>query len=220
MKPKRIILIRHGESEGNIDDSVYGNKPDYALRLTGLGRAQARAAGVRLKAMFGEEPAQVYLSPLYRTRDTFAEIRESFPEGQLRHLEEPRVREQEWGHLRDLKACAEVTRLRDEYGAFYFRIPDGESAADVFDRVSDFLNTLYRDFEKPDFPPNVLIVTHGMTLRLFLMRWFHYTVEEFEVLANPGNCAMVEMALGPDGTYSLLTELERREPDHVWKYSR
>lgn len=32
---------------------------------------------------------------------------------------------------------------------FYFkRIPDGESAADVYDRVSDFFGTLHRDFEK------------------------------------------------------------------------
>ena len=76
---------------------------------------------------------------------------------------------------------------RDAYGTFYYRISEGESGADVYDRVSDFFGTLHRDFEKPDFPANALIVTHGMTLRLFLMRWFHWTVEEFEQLANPGS---------------------------------
>ena len=49
----------------------------------------------------------------------------------------------------------------------YFRIPDGESAADVYDRVSDFFNTLYRDFEKKDYPDNAIMITHGMGIRLF-----------------------------------------------------
>ena len=31
----------------------------------------------------------------------------------------------------------------EEYGKFYFRIPDGESGADVYDRQKAFLNTLY-----------------------------------------------------------------------------
>ena len=50
----------------------------------------------------------------------------------------PRLREQEWGHLRTLEDCIEIEKLRDDYGTFYFRIPDGEGAADVYDRVSDF----------------------------------------------------------------------------------
>jgi broad specificity phosphatase PhoE len=37
-------------------------------------------------------------------------------------------------------------------------------------------------------PQNTLIVSHGITIRLFLMRWFHWTVEEFECLRNLDNC--------------------------------
>lgn len=48
-KPKRIILIRHGESEGNVDRGTYGYKPDYALELSLRGFAQAMEAGVNLK---------------------------------------------------------------------------------------------------------------------------------------------------------------------------
>ena len=33
MKSNRIILIRHGESEGNIDKDKYQTIPDYALNL-------------------------------------------------------------------------------------------------------------------------------------------------------------------------------------------
>lgn len=108
----------------------------------------------------------------------------------MRWREEPRIREQEWGHFRDLADYDRTVVNRDAYGTFYYRIPEGESGADVYDRVSDFFGTLHRDFGKPDFPENALIVTHGMTLRLFLMRWFHWTVEDFEQLANPGNCQL------------------------------
>ena len=78
-----------------------------------------------------------------------------------------RLREHEWGHLRTVEECIEIEKLRDDYGTFYFRIPDGESAADVYDRVSDFFNTLYRDFEKKDYPDNAIMITHGMGIRLF-----------------------------------------------------
>lgn len=217
MKPRRILLIRHGESEGNVEKSVYGRKPDYALRLTDRGRAQAREAGTRLRALVGDEPVMAYVSPLFRTRETFKGILEAFPEGQVRHREDPRLREQEWGHLRSLEECERVDAERDAYGTFYFRIPDGESAADVYDRVSDFLDTFHRDIQKPEFPPNALLVTHGMTIRLFLMRWFHYTVEDFETLKNPPNCAVVELELQPDGKYLLKSAMARHAVAHAWR---
>ena len=113
--------------------------------------------------------------------------------------EEPRIREQERSHLRALAECDRTVVNRDAYGTFYCRIPEGESGADVYDRVSDFFNTLHRNFNKPDFPPNTLIFTHGMTLRLFLMRWFYRTVEEFEQLANPGNCQLVVLEQQENG---------------------
>src|SRR5205809_4385442 len=175
MKPKRIILIRHGESEGNTDRNVYSQKPDYALLLTSKGMQQAANAGKCLVELVGNENLQSYVSPLFRTKQTFQQIIKHFKEEQYSWKEEPRLREQEWGHLRSLEQCHAVDKEREAYGTFYFRIPDGESAADVYDRVSDFFHTLFRDFEKPDFPSDAVMITHGMTIRLFLMRWFHYT---------------------------------------------
>jgi broad specificity phosphatase PhoE len=85
-----------------------------------------------------------------------------------------------------------------------------ESGADVYDRVSVFFETLYRDFNKPDYPENTLIVTHGMTLRIFLMRWLHWTVEEYESLENPNNCQVVVMEQDAHGKYQLITPLKKR----------
>jgi broad specificity phosphatase PhoE len=217
VKPKRILLIRHGESEGNVDRAVYGHKPDYALLLTERGKQQARDAGTKLREIVGNETVRFYVSPLFRTRQTFQEIAAAFPQTQFVAGEEPRLREQEWGHLRGPEECDAVDVDRDAYGTFYFRIPDGESAADIFDRVSDFFGTLFRDFQKPSFAENAVMVTHGMTIRIFLMRWFHYTVEEFERLGNPENCAIVSLELQEDGKYRLTTEMRRREAKHQWR---
>ena len=39
-RAKRIILIRHGESEGNVDESAYVNTADWQIRLTQKGKDQ------------------------------------------------------------------------------------------------------------------------------------------------------------------------------------
>src|SRR3989344_3476448 len=191
MKPKRIILIRHGESQGNVDAAIYGKIPDYALNLTDMGVQQAVECGQKLNELIKNETAMFYVSPFFRTRQTFENIAAQLDHTVINYREEPRIREQEWGHLRDKEERDQVMRDRDSYGIFYFRIPDGESCADVYDRVTTFLETLHRDFNKPGFPQNAILVTHGMTIRLFLMRWFQWSVERFEQLTNPQNCVIV-----------------------------
>jgi broad specificity phosphatase PhoE len=211
MKPKRIILIRHGESEGNVDLRQYGKTPDFSLNLTQKGIEQAQNAGIKIKEIIDSETISVYISPFFRTRQTFASLKGSIEENIMRAIEDPRIREQEWGHLRHPDENEDIKSERDDYSTFYFRIPDGESGADVYDRVSTFLETLHRDFRKPDFPDNALIVTHGMTLRLFLMKWFHWRVEEFENIRNPKNCQIVVMQKQENGKYKLMSELKKRK---------
>lgn len=210
MKPRRIILVRHGQSEGNADKYKFETVPDFALNLTSEGIEQARRAGRDIRDIIGQETVYAYLSPYYRTRQTYQYIRENLEANVIRAFEDPRLREQDWGHLRHLDVNEEIIKERDDFSPFYYRIPDGESGADVYDRVSTFLETLHRDFDKPDYPQNALIITHGMTLRLFLMRWFHWTVEEFESLRNPRNCQIVVMQKEPGDRYGLVGELAKK----------
>ena len=65
--PKRLILVRHGESEGNIDPSLYGHVPDNAMHLTALGYEQAVAAGKSIKKIIGNE-TMVRTTVCVRTR--------------------------------------------------------------------------------------------------------------------------------------------------------
>jgi broad specificity phosphatase PhoE len=178
--------------------------------LTPNGIAQARQAGNEIKEIIGAENIHVYLSPYFRTRQTYQYMRESIDTNIVKTTEDPRLRELDWGHLRHPDDNEEIIRARDHFSTFYYRIPDGESGADVFDRVSTFLETLHRDFNKKEYPQNALIITHGLTLRLFLMRWFHWTVEEFENLRNPRNCQVVVMQKNEHGRYELVSELEKR----------
>ena len=193
MKPKRIILVRHGESYANVDKHIFAHTPDYAIELTQTGCRQAREAGKVLKQLVGEESLYFYVSPFWRTRSTFENMAASFPRTQFRYSEEPRLREQEWGYLRCNEDFDKVCRERKEYGVFYYRFPGGEAASDVYDRVNDLLGSMHRDFSKPEFPENCVLVTHSLAIRLFVMRWFHLTVEEFERMASPGNCELVVM---------------------------
>ncbi|KAG0449485.1 hypothetical protein HPP92_027332 [Vanilla planifolia] len=57
--PKRIILVRHGESMGNLDTAAYTTTPDYKIPLTPLGFEQARrlaSAYVKSSRMATELP--------------------------------------------------------------------------------------------------------------------------------------------------------------------
>jgi broad specificity phosphatase PhoE len=210
MKPKRIILVRHGESEGNADSSLYETTPDYALKLTQQGVLQAREAGKEIKSLIGDEGLHVYLSPFFRARETFKYIQESIGGNVTKAIEDPRIREQDWGHLRHPNDNKGIITARDEFSTFYYRIPDGESGADVYDRVTTFLDTLHRDFKKENYPDNILIVSHGLTIRLFLMRWFHWSVEEFESIHNPKNCQIIIMEKQINDHYTLISDLTRK----------
>lgn len=98
---------------------------------------------------------------------------------------------------------------RRTYGRFFFRFPNGEAGLDVYNRASSFLATLSRDIRQIDerysllhhdrpagdamAAMNILVVTHGLTLRLILMRYFQLSVEEFENSYNSQNARLVVM---------------------------
>lgn len=205
MKPKRIILIRHAESLSNANPDAHATIPDYQIPLTEEGREAALIAGMKLMhSLPSDAKVAFYVSPFLRTRQTFEAISKAFvPSNIERVREDPRLREQEWGHLRTAESSDSIDIERKKYGTFFYRIPDGESGADVYDRCTGFLDTFYRDIEKFHFPDNVVIVTHGFTMRVLLMRWLHWSVEEFHALKNPRNLEICELNLYGDGKYRL-----------------
>lgn len=217
-KPKRIILIRHGESHGNVDNDIYSKIPDYAIYLTEKGLLQAAEAGKQINKMINQESYCAYFSPYFRARQTM-----DMAFDQLNPLnlgfsrEEVRIREQEYSGKLQLGRHDDDSE-REAYGKFFYRMDGGESGADVYDRISDFIGTLNRDFNKTDFPENVLIFGHGMANRLFLVRWLHILIEEFERWKNPANGSMYILELQDNNKYKLITELEKYSTGYGHKY--
>lgn len=184
-----LKLVRHGESDANIGLVTTHEVGDFAIPLSERGKEQARDIGKEIGKSFIEN-ALAYSSPYRRARDTLAGIFEGagvpMPTRQRGLYEDPRLREVEHGY----EPAAAQEELRRTHGWFYYRFRGGESPADCYDRTSSFLESLMRQVERKQ-SERVLIVTHGLTIRCFVMRFLHLSVEEFDILANPPNCAVV-----------------------------
>ncbi|KAI1107295.1 phosphoglycerate mutase-like protein [Jackrogersella minutella] len=219
-RPRLIILIRHAQSEGNKNREIHQTIPDHRVKLTSEGWQQARDAGLRLREMLRpDDTLQFYTSPYRRTRETTEGILETltsddpdpspFKRRNMKVYEEPRLREQDFGNFQP--CSAEMERMwqeRADYGHFFYRIPNGESAADAYDRVSGFNESLWRQFGEDDFPSVCVVVTHGLMSRVFLMKWYHFSVEYFEDLRNVNHCEFLIMKKQQDsGKYDLENKL-------------
>ena len=97
MKPRRIILVRHGQSEGNADQMAYSRTQDYKLNLTETGREEAKNAGRKISDLIGKEGLYVYVSPYFRTRQTYDEISKSVSHNVTQTTEDPRSEERRVG---------------------------------------------------------------------------------------------------------------------------
>ena len=119
-----------------------------------------------------------------------------------------------------------------KFGRFFYRFPNGESGADVYDRVSSFLDSMFRHFRKhsgftqANKEYNLVIVSHGLTIRIILMRWFRWSVHQFDNLINPQNaCSVIlerssksnQLRLSADSwrhlTFSRSRQVSESEPD-------
>lgn len=227
--PRRIVLIRHGESEGNVDETAYVRTADWRISLTERGREQAAEAGHELQKILGNHPTMWYVSPYVRTQQTLSELLKqcrSAPVAdagsrleQASHLslgirEEPRIAEQQFGNFQNVEEVLAAKEERARFGRFWYRFPSGESGLDVYNRTTSFISTIFRDMRAiqhllsspdgenngPGAEYNVVIVTHGLTLRLFLMRWLRWSVMAFENSRNPPNAAVIVMERRQDSS--------------------
>lgn len=191
-KHMNIILIRHGQSQANTGKvNTHEMMGDAYVPLTEEGIEQSKELGLSL----GKNCLQnslVYCSPYLRTRMTLRAMLEgaAVNEHELAIYEDPRLREEERGYSEP----GEQMDNRSKHGWFYYRHHGGESSADVYDRVSGFLESLIRQVNRSK-QENIVVVTHGAVIRAFVMRFMHLTVEQFESLSNPSNATIIKIGL-------------------------
>ena len=171
--PRRIVLVRHGESEGNVDESEYTRTPDSQVRLTARGHEQAESTGRELRDMMDADGDNYklffYISPYRRSKETAIGIAKAFSGRQILGVrEEPQLREQDFGNFQDYERKQAEKLERHRFGRFFYRFPNGESGADVYDRITMFSDHMVRDIDAGRFPEdaNMILCTHGLTLRL------------------------------------------------------
>lgn len=188
MTSKRIIVVRHGESEGNVDSTMYLKKHNSKLELTDLGVAQAVEVGWYLKDKVGEgESAIAFSSPYLRTLGT--------AEWATGHLdipiyEENLLREVEWGsywakrHDHDENFNLRLEQMRTD--RYFYQFPHGESMAKGYDRFQTFMyGRLKNALEKHDV---VVLFTHGIMMKLIDQSLRGLTNENTLKMQHPKNC--------------------------------
>jgi len=156
----RLLLIRHGESEGN-RDSVFTRSP--AVGLTDRGREQARQAGAWLREHY--EPARLVSSPFTRARQTADLMAAAMRIGRIEV--EQALRERSYGEMAGLP----YTTPRHDYdrSAYWsWRPPSGETLEEVALRVGPVLDRVARD----GVSSNVVVVSHGAVMTAL---WWHMT---------------------------------------------
>lgn len=208
-RPRRLVLIRHGESQRNkakkgatyfADEAAreqIRGVPDHKIPLTDLGHRQARQTGVALARLL-EAPDYFYHSGYRRTRETLDGVLSGYPEDVRRGVqirENMFIRERDSGYAYDMmeeEAEAAFPWLKEywaTHGGFLARPAGGESLADVTTRVHTFLNTIFRDRAGQ----NVFVATHGGTLRCFrylLERWDYERAAHWPPGQSPKNCGV------------------------------
>lgn len=147
-----LWLVRHGETEW----SASGRHSGWTdIPLTDLGRAQAVAAGARLR---GQAFGRVLTSPLSRAADS-ARLA-GFPAAVV----EPDLREWNYGSY-DGRTTAEIRVERPGWTVWTGGCPGGEAADDVGVRV-DRVIARARAADGP-----ALLFAHAHVLRILAARW-------------------------------------------------
>lgn len=196
--PDELVLVRHGESAGNVADSAARDADAERLELTARdadvelsdnGEEQARTLG---RWVGGLDPAArpdlVVASPYRRAADTarhalvglHADERDDGPGVDL--LLDERLRERDLGLFDGLTGKGirarhpEEAERRSHVGKFYYQPPSGESWADVVLRIRSLLADLREGYDGR----RVWLFTHQAVIMSF--RYVLEGLDEAELL--------------------------------------
>lgn len=157
----RLLLIRHGQSTGNVADAraraAGAHRLDLDSRdadtpLSETGWEQASAVGAWLRNLPADDRPTVWLtSPYRRAADTATTALEAAG-SDVRLLTDERLRERDLGIIDGYTGYGirhsfpEEAGRRDRIGKFYYRPPGGESWTDVLLRVRYLLTDLRQQY--------------------------------------------------------------------------
>lgn len=177
MMPKNLILVRHGQSEGNLVTKQFEESHNEAFfsdeflglhesqySLTKLGISQAKKASEWLFKNKFTNFDRMLVSNNVRAMQTAAHLNLEKSNWMI----DFNLRERDSGLFNQItpsKRDRDYPDQRKFYNTqpFLFRPPQGESIADVCKRVKIVLDTIARECDGK----NVIIVCHGHVMRAF-----------------------------------------------------
>ena len=212
--PQSLMIVRHGESAGNVarDAALAAGLAtidiagrDIDVPLSPRGERQADALGDWLARQSTKlQPTVILASPYKRAQDTAHRALETsgLAGRDIPFIIDERLREKEFGVLDRLtprgvlEKYPEQAEFRKALGKFYHRPPGGESWCDVVLRLRSVLDTLDREHEGE----RVLIVAHQVVVLCF--RYLIERMTEDEILAvdrqgDIANCAVTQYEYDP-----------------------
>lgn len=217
-----LVLVRHGESQGNVADRVAHSTKAHRLELdirdpdvdlSDDGVAQATALGRYLASLPQDQRPTKALSSPYRRAHRTAEL--ATAGHGLDVVLDERLRERELGIVDGLTwygieaELPEEAARRSRLGKFYYRPPGGESWCDVLLRVRSLLAELQTGYAGE----RLWVFTHEAVVMCFRVVLEDLTEQEIlraqkeEPLAN---CAMTRYVADADGTLRLVSYADTR----------
>lgn len=185
----RLYITRHGETEWNIEKRFqgWGNSP-----LTEKGINQAILLSTRLKDI---EFNAIYSSPLERAYKT-AEILKRSRNIEIKKLKD--LREINLGKWQGVNYESFNGVYPKELYLFWnkphlYKNETGEDFYQVKERVKKVLNTIIKDNEG-----NVLIVTHGIILKIILSIYEKVEVKDLWKTTYSGNTSLTVIEVNND----------------------
>lgn len=200
MMPLNFVLVRHGESEGNLanrrsrrgDNSSYTqefrDRPESQWRLTKKGISEAKIAGEWVRKEIRPTFDRYYVSEFFRAFETAYNL--GFPPDAIWYPDYY-LRERSWGEMgvmtqdeREEKFAAHLRQR--EVDSLFWTPPNGESLAQASLRTDRFLDTMHRECSKM----SVCVVCHGETMwtgRIRIERLAHDTFRRLYLSKSPHN---------------------------------
>jgi broad specificity phosphatase PhoE len=159
----RLVLVRHGQSQANVERRLDTRPPGAAL--TDLGRQQAREFARELS----RHPAIIAHSEALRAYQTAREIADELG---LNTHELLGIHEVQVGALEDRNDDEAIKEFETIYqrwheGDLAASMPGGESAEQVLERYLPVINALrLRHLDDDSSHGDIVVVSHGAAIRL------------------------------------------------------
>lgn len=166
-----IYLVRHGESQGNLEQRFIGAHSSYGLTEVGIHQVE-RAAQV-LSDFNIPDNSRIYVSPTVRTVETAEILSKHLSKF---YFEEDRLTEIDLGKMEDMqkdevqKKYVNVVRNFSEKPSLC-EIPGGESIPDVQQRVLSFI------YDQLDDGRDLILVCHDIVIRAFLVYAMNMSID-------------------------------------------